>query len=218
MNPSTGVLYTANEYKLQLLAHLKPVSDWFAITLVGDDKTSFMSPDYVNYARHNPVVYIFRLKSDHSICYIGSSLDAMQRLTGHRAAFKDFLTTGKSKSGCTVFYTAVKTHGWQAFELAVLAFPSGGSNVRVFENAWLALEPTLNGMFVANGYLRHSPASILNIKAGLGSGPSHHSYGVARTPAQNYVSMLANANRQPVYQYSADFVYTGVKFESITQA
>ncbi|KAJ3102747.1 hypothetical protein HK100_004317, partial [Physocladia obscura] len=150
-----------------------------------------MSPDYVNYARHNPV---------------------------HRAAFKDFLKTEKSKSGCTGFYSAVKIHGWQAFELAVLAFPSSTSNVRTFENAWLALEPLLNGMFVSNGYLRHSPASIINIKAGLGSGPSHHSYGVARTPAQNNVSMLASVNREPVYQYSYDYAYTDVKLESITQA
>lgn len=70
-----------------------------------------MCPDYIKYIGHNHVVYIYRLKSDHTISYIGSALDGMARVTGHRHSCKDFLLTGVAKSGNTKFYTAVGLHG-----------------------------------------------------------------------------------------------------------
>lgn len=141
----------------------------------------------------------------------------MARVTGHCSACKSFIINSTSKSGCVLFYEAVNQYGWDAFQLAVLVLPNA-SDLQLCENTWLALKLTLNSMHVANGALRHSPESIQSLKDSLGSGPSHHSYGVQRTTTQKHTSMLSSVNRVPLYQYTPDSIYTGLSFESIKEA
>ncbi len=111
VNPDTGIPYTKDEYNSKLLANLRPVSPWFSIELVNGDKDIYICPDYANYVGHNPVVYIYRLKSDYSISYIGSAIDGMLRVSGHRYSCKDYRLTHIAKSGGTKFYSAVLLHG-----------------------------------------------------------------------------------------------------------
>lgn len=97
--------------------------------------------------------------------------------------------------------------------------PHNRADLLVFENAWLALKPALNSMYITNGgQLQHSPESIQAIKDSLGSGPEHHSYGTKRTTAEKWTSMLTSPNRIRVYEYTPDFEYTGRYFESIKHA
>jgi hypothetical protein len=73
-------------------------------------------------------------------------------------------------------------------------------------------------MYAAGGRLRHSAQTILAIKAALGFGPDHPSFGTKRTDAQILANRLGSYNRIPIYQYTPDFIFTGLEFISITQA
>lgn len=112
----------------------------------------------------------------------------------------------------------VRTQGWEAFQIAVLAFPPL-SELKSYENTWLKLAPALNSIYVtSSGDVRHSELTIQKIRDSIGSGETHHSYGTKRTELQKLVSMYGNPDRIPIYQYTPDFVYTGMFYEAYKHA
>lgn len=56
------------------MALLKPVSPWFPITVPSDAPTGCRSPEYISFVGELSVIYIYRLKDQPSICYIGSAV------------------------------------------------------------------------------------------------------------------------------------------------
>ena len=154
-DPTTGHPFTEEGLIKFNLQGLKPVSPWYPITLpIPGSITSCRSPDYVKDVGTASLIYIYRLVSDHSICYIGSAENGTKRFTTHREHCSSFLRgTYPINGGCRTFYSMVRAKGWQSFEIAVLAY-CNIDQLTLFENAWLSLAPTLNFFHYEKGKVK----------------------------------------------------------------
>jgi group I intron endonuclease len=217
LNSLTGKPFTAQESRELLLASLVPVTPWFPIKIVGEQATSCRAPNYIKHVGNRSLIYVYRLISNKSVCYIGSAENGTTRFRTHREHCSAFLRgVSSSTAGSKGLYSAVKKHGWQSFEIAALAFCEK-SELAKYENAWLALKPTLNRSYYAEGVVKLSPETIASMSASM-SGSNNPFYGKTHSPEKRREFMLSREDRIEVHQYTPEFLYTGNSYESINQA
>lgn len=90
-------------------------------------------------------------------------------------------------------------------------------NLKKFENAWLALKPTLNSVFVTNGLSKHSPDTIAAM-SNIMSGSNNPFFGKTHSPEQRLAMSMSRKDRIEIYQYTPEYQYTGKHFLSINHA
>lgn len=93
-------------------SNIKPVSKWYCLDELG------RSIEYSNKFKEINGIYIFRLIKEPWKCYVGSAESLSKRLLTHKWAFIHSINTGNSS--VPLFYNAIKKHGWESFEIAVL--------------------------------------------------------------------------------------------------
>lgn len=217
-NPITGKSFSPNELHQLKLTSLKPVSPWFSITLVGDSKTSCTRPDYIKYVGDQPLIYIYRLKEDPAISYIGSAERGSKRFTTHREHCSAYLRDVKRiRLGSKGLYGAVQKHGWNAFEVAVLTFVPNKESLPLYENAYLALKPLLNRSYFRDDKVQIKPEIVAEVSKRM-SGMNNPFYGKTHSPEQRKIMSLSHTNRISVYKYSVDYEYTGQHADSLNGA
>jgi group I intron endonuclease len=87
------------------------------ISLYSIDENGYISKCLKN----KEAVYIIMEICDEKRCYIGSSLQLVNRLTSHRSSIRNL---GKTNSnGSPMFYNSVLKYGWKYFKIGVLEYP-----------------------------------------------------------------------------------------------
>lgn len=166
IDPVTNMPFTPQQLRLVRLALLATIIPWYSITEPLPNCPQAL--EYSKIVGTRTVIYIYRLKSDHSIVYIGSAEKGYQRFVAHGANYRSFLKTYGTyvnrkpvyTGGCIDFYSAVKLHGWAAFEISLLTYASV-QGLMDTENKWLALKPTLNRTYLRMAELKcHRHLSI----------------------------------------------------------
>jgi group I intron endonuclease len=136
-----------NEESKNFWINIKPISEWY--NLGKDGNSSF----YINKFNDQKGIYIYRLIKEPWKCYVGSAESLSKRLISHRWAFTNFINTGNSS--VPLFYNAIKKHGWESFEIAVLEIvPLAELANR--ENYYLSFKPYYNLKYFINGKIQHS--------------------------------------------------------------
>jgi len=106
------------------------------------NKISWHSIDengYINiYLKNKEAIYIYMEIGDEKRCYIGSSLQLVNRLTSHRYSTRNL---GQINSnGSPVFYNSVLKYGWKYFQLGVLEFVDLSNITDIKEKKAILLE------------------------------------------------------------------------------
>jgi group I intron endonuclease len=127
--------------------NIKPLSEWYNL-----DKDGY-SNEYFNKFKDQKGIYIYRLIQEPWKCYIGSAEFLPKRLLSHRWAFISFINTGISS--VPLFYNAIKKHGWQSFEIAVLEIVPL-EELANRENYYLNSKPYYNLKYFIDGKVQHS--------------------------------------------------------------
>ena len=89
-----------------------PISNWYSIEENGH------SYEYEKNHKNISGIYIYRRKSDHLKCYIGSATCLSSRFMTHRWQVNSLAKGGYSST--PLFHKAVLKHKWLGFEIAIL--------------------------------------------------------------------------------------------------
>ena len=88
--------------------------------------------------KNKEAVYIFMEICDEKRCYIGSSLQLVNRLTSHRSSI---INLGKTNSnGSPIFYNSVLKYGWKYFKLGVLEYIDLSNIINIKKKKAILLE------------------------------------------------------------------------------
>jgi hypothetical protein len=97
VNPITGLTWSKNDTRQFTLASLQPISPWLSISLLEGSLTNCRCPDYLEFVEHKSVIYIYRLRQNTSISYIGSAESGSIKFATHRKHCSAFIRDIPSK-------------------------------------------------------------------------------------------------------------------------
>lgn len=72
--------------------------------------------------RKEPGIYIYMMISKEKSCYVGSSVQLVNRTNSHKCRIKNWNKGYYNNNGALIFYNAVLKHGWENFKFGVLEY------------------------------------------------------------------------------------------------